>query len=507
MARRDVRYARKSQVTAFVTDHGALTGLADDDHTFYHTDVRGDARYYTQTQLDARTLNDISDVAVGSPTDGYLLQWDNGAAEFNLVAPPSGGASALDDLSDVTLTAPATGGVLYKSAGDWIDTDAITIDPAGNVELSANGTVAAVVQPSGIAVHATSFPQLNFKNGAGTSLGFLFYEVSSNKMTLRNDQNSGHIILVGQTAAVDRTLVEADPDTSVDLYYAGKKALTTQPYGAFIYSTADDSPYLGFYQDNLTTRNSYIQARSTTGLVLANEVHGTPITLQAEAAFGSVHTLLVADPDTSVELYYANSLALNTESDGLSISSTQTSVVNVRLKDNVATEIGRLRHGGTNLDLRNEVDSGTILIQASNASSAITNLLVGDPDAEVKLYYAGTSKLETTSSGAQVNGLLSRGSKGQVTISSGAVTATNGWHDIDTEADAATDDLDTITYTGAVGSVLTLTAESSSRTVVVKNNTGNLRLNSDFSMDTGFDTITLMWNGGSWLELSRSNNA
>lgn len=30
---------------AVVVDHGALTGLADDDHTQYHTDARGDARY------------------------------------------------------------------------------------------------------------------------------------------------------------------------------------------------------------------------------------------------------------------------------------------------------------------------------------------------------------------------------------------------------------------------------------------------------------------------------
>ena len=36
-----------------VTDHGLLTGLADDDHTQYHTDARGDARYYTQAQVDA----------------------------------------------------------------------------------------------------------------------------------------------------------------------------------------------------------------------------------------------------------------------------------------------------------------------------------------------------------------------------------------------------------------------------------------------------------------------
>lgn len=34
-----------------VTDHGALTGLADDDHTQYHNDTRGDARYFTQAQV------------------------------------------------------------------------------------------------------------------------------------------------------------------------------------------------------------------------------------------------------------------------------------------------------------------------------------------------------------------------------------------------------------------------------------------------------------------------
>jgi hypothetical protein len=35
-----------------ITDHGNLTGLADDDHTQYHNDARGDARYYTKTQID-----------------------------------------------------------------------------------------------------------------------------------------------------------------------------------------------------------------------------------------------------------------------------------------------------------------------------------------------------------------------------------------------------------------------------------------------------------------------
>ena len=37
--------AKTLAVEAGGTDHGALSGLADDDHTQYHTDARGDARY------------------------------------------------------------------------------------------------------------------------------------------------------------------------------------------------------------------------------------------------------------------------------------------------------------------------------------------------------------------------------------------------------------------------------------------------------------------------------
>ena len=40
-----------------VTDHGALTGLTDDDHPQYLTETRGDLRYYTQTQLDGGQLD------------------------------------------------------------------------------------------------------------------------------------------------------------------------------------------------------------------------------------------------------------------------------------------------------------------------------------------------------------------------------------------------------------------------------------------------------------------
>ena len=40
-----------------VPDHGSIGGLADDDHSQYHTDARGDARYYTETELTAGQLD------------------------------------------------------------------------------------------------------------------------------------------------------------------------------------------------------------------------------------------------------------------------------------------------------------------------------------------------------------------------------------------------------------------------------------------------------------------
>jgi hypothetical protein len=46
-------YTELSPSSGGVTDHGLLTGLADDDHTQYHTDARGDLRYYTKSQVDA----------------------------------------------------------------------------------------------------------------------------------------------------------------------------------------------------------------------------------------------------------------------------------------------------------------------------------------------------------------------------------------------------------------------------------------------------------------------
>lgn len=49
-----------------VTDHGLLTGLADDDHPQYHNDARGDTRYYTKTQMNVSLAGKIDTTARGA---------------------------------------------------------------------------------------------------------------------------------------------------------------------------------------------------------------------------------------------------------------------------------------------------------------------------------------------------------------------------------------------------------------------------------------------------------
>ncbi len=117
MARRDARYALKRDLQGLTGDHGGLTGLGDDDHPQYHNNTRGDARYYTQGQIDGRVLDNLADVNVGTPgagDDGKSVTWDNATARFVLT--DVGG-------NPVTLTFAYSGGNVSDITGTGVDLD------------------------------------------------------------------------------------------------------------------------------------------------------------------------------------------------------------------------------------------------------------------------------------------------------------------------------------------------------------------------------------------------
>lgn len=94
------------------------------------------------------------------------------------------------------------------------------------------------------------------------------------------------------------------------------------------------------------------------------------------------------------------------------------------------------------------------------------------------------------------------------TIATGAITLSMGTGVAlaDSEAAAATDDLDTVSG-GIDNQLLLLRAFSSARTVVAKDGTGNLLLAGDCTLDNAADVLLLYYYNGFWREISRSDNA
>lgn len=95
----------------------------------------------------------------------------------------------------------------------------------------------------------------------------------------------------------------------------------------------------------------------------------------------------------------------------------------------------------------------------------------------------------------------------ELTIASGVITVTRGWHSVDTESDGASDDLDTING-GVDGMRLTIRADDAARTVVVKDGTGNIKGPGDVTLDNSEDTCSLIYDStaSAWLVTSSSNN-
>lgn len=139
----------------------------------------------------------------------------------------------------------------------------------------------------------------------------------------------------------------------------------------------------------------------------------------------------------------------------------------------------------------------------------LVDALIIDPTAGVTIPFGTTISAGgiNVTGNITANNFVNIPSAGDLTIASGVVTATGSRHRVDTQAAAATDDLDTING-GTAGDILILSTVNGARDVTAKDGTGNLLLAGDFVMDTASDTLTLYrLNSTNWVELARSNNA
>ncbi len=100
------------------------------------TFLRGDNSWATPSG-GASALDDLTDVTITGASTGQVLKY-NGSAWVNDTDSTSGGTSALDDLSDVTITAAASGDILRHNGTAWVDAVGTThFEAAGGIATHA----------------------------------------------------------------------------------------------------------------------------------------------------------------------------------------------------------------------------------------------------------------------------------------------------------------------------------------------------------------------------------
>lgn len=124
------------------SDHGALTGLSDDDHTQYHNDTRGDARYYQQSEIGSATASSGSDLVGDDATYSNFTPAAatvKGALSGIDTALASAGGDPISGATDNALVR-ADGATALQDASQLLIADDGTIDwtpdtPAGAIEF------------------------------------------------------------------------------------------------------------------------------------------------------------------------------------------------------------------------------------------------------------------------------------------------------------------------------------------------------------------------------------
>lgn len=155
--------------------------------------------------------------------------------------------------------------------------------------------------------------------------------------------------------------------------------------------------------------------------------------------------------------------------------------------------------GGTSATTHNNGDA-VYVVYAANQFNQLKRAII-----------ATQTALGISSASAIQTGKLDFPTSSELTISSGSITPTQNWHTVDTESDAASDDLDTIATTNVTdGFILILRINNSARSVVIKHNTGNILTDTSQAVILGMTNrmCSLMYDGSlsKWLVMSAGSS-
>jgi hypothetical protein len=446
-----------------------------------------------------------------------LDEWGNAAGNLNIggnrITNMADGTADTDAITLQQLTA-------VQRDQDW--KESVVTASSSNVNLSnglENGdTVGGVVLSTGDRV-------LLYGQSSSDENG-IYVAVASGAASRSTDADEDSEVTNGMTVFVAEgtdagkqfTLTTADPivvdttgltftQTGGDLLYTGDGTTIEKSGNQFnVVNQGIDTAQLA---DDAVTY-AKMQNVSATNRILGRDTAGAGVVEEiAEAAFKSMFNLEIGTDvqawDTDLDAYASNPLSSAEldqlqNIDSVTINNTQWGYLGgagatggAILQDATVNDVlGTL---GLSTNLPNLTDSE--VSQLENIDSVtIDNAqwgYVGGMD-------QGVASDDDVMFGDLVLDGTFRGNPSELTINSGTITVDRTYHTVDTQADAVSDDLDTIAG-GTTGQIVWLTAENTTRTVVIKHGTGNIRTssNADISLDSTDLPVYAIFDGSNWI--------
>jgi hypothetical protein len=129
------------------TTTAAMSFVVDEDDMVSNSATKVPTQQSVKAYVDASgggatTLDGLTDVVITAPATGEVLKY-NGTNWINDDDATGGGGGALNDLTDVVITAAATGDIVYYNGTNWvdqaIDPDLLTLAVPASTTISAYG--------------------------------------------------------------------------------------------------------------------------------------------------------------------------------------------------------------------------------------------------------------------------------------------------------------------------------------------------------------------------------
>jgi len=415
----------------WTNDHGALVGLNDDDHPQYaRTD--GTRKYTGPIDLDGfAILNAVfnpSDTEPATPKVG-MLWYDTGNQQLKVY---KGAAAGWTDISGQGAIARRV--EITASPGQTV----FAIDEGGQFKYEVGTCTMGVYLKNSEGMYErldedsyteSSSLTVTLNSGALLNDQYMFewfentpaiinlavqkdgtLQANLNADLLDGQHGSYYLNADNHTEGVINRLFTALLRDKLNNIEAGATAdQTADEILALIKSVTSGSLQLN---DNVQLQfgsasgGDFVIYHDGTNQIIKSYKHGSPLYIQGEDVSGSLKNLILADPDSSVRLYYAGTEKFATTADGVKVIG-QLETDQVRVLDDAGYARGLFHYDDAQemMILRSLKHGAVVAIQGENyATGTNKNILIADPDGATTIYHAGTSKLATTASGINVTG-------------------------------------------------------------------------------------------------------